>query len=98
MGPAERFHVVVVLDVPPEAVTVFRRYEDAVLPLLRRYDGRLERRLRTPDGATEVHLLSFPSAAAWDAYRADPERLDHRPLLAGVHVGQRVLAGLVEVD
>ena len=84
---ADRFTVVAVLDLPPEALIAFRRHEDGVLPLLSRHGGRLERRLRTPDGATEVHLLSFPSDAAWEAYRADPERLAHRPLLAGVPVG-----------
>ena len=75
----------------------FRRYEDQVLPLLARHGGRLERRLRTADGAVEVHLLSFGSATAWHAYRDDPERLGHRPLLAGAEVGSRVLEGLVDV-
>jgi hypothetical protein len=95
--PSERFTVVVVLDVPRYAVEVFQRYEERVLPLLRRHDGLLQRRLRTPDGATEVHLLSFASEESWRGYLADPERLAHRATLAGAPVGRRVLEALTDV-
>ena len=87
-----------VLDVPPEAVAAFRRYEDQVLALLRRHDGRLERRLRTPDGTTEIHVLAFASESGYRGYLSDPERAGHRSLLAGVDVSQRVVESLVDVD
>ncbi|SDC08545.1 hypothetical protein SAMN05660690_0480 [Geodermatophilus telluris] len=93
-----RLTVVAVLDVPPGALAAFRRYEDLVLPLLARHEGVLERRLRSADGATEVHVLSFASDAAYRGYLADPERLAHRAVLAGTPVQQRVLEGVVEVS
>jgi len=57
-----------------EGLAAFRAYEAAVLPLLRNHDGELERRLRSGDGTTEVHLIRFPSSAAFARYRADPGR------------------------
>ena len=83
--------LVAVLDVTPEGVDAFRRYEALVLPLLGRHGGRLERRLRSRDGRTEVHVLSFASRAGVDAYLADPERAGHRALLDGVTLEQRVV-------
>ncbi|WP_040875567.1 GNAT family N-acetyltransferase [Streptomyces purpureus] len=78
----------VLLDVPPAAAEAARAYEDRVLALLPRHGGRLERRLRTGDGLSEVHLLRFPSRKALAAFRADPERAE---LAAGVEVTVRVL-------
>ena len=82
---------VVIVDVPAPALPAFLEYEDRVLPLLSRHGGRLDRRLRTADGLTEVHLVSFPSRAAFDGYSSDPERQLHRSLLAGVTLAQRLL-------
>jgi hypothetical protein len=59
--------------------------------LLARHGGRLERRLRTIDGLTEVHALSFASQASYDGYVSDPERQAHRMLLDAVPVQQRLL-------
>lgn len=87
----ERLMIVIVADVPEGAVTAFQRYEDRVLPMLEQHGGRLERRLRTPDGRVEVHIVSFGAPAGFDSYIADPDRSAHRELLAGVDVGQRVL-------
>ena len=98
MQQEQRIVVVAVTEVPPDAVAAFRRYEDLVLPLLSRHDGALERRLRSVDGATEVHVLSFASDAAYRAYLADPERLGHRAVFTGVPVEQRVVEGLVDVS
>ena len=63
-----------VLRIPPDGLAAFQAYEDAVLPLLTDHDGSLLRRLRTGDRLTEIHLIQFPSAAALDAFRADPRR------------------------
>jgi len=52
-------------------------YEDAVLPLVAAHGGTVRQRARTDgtDGAPlEIHLLEFPSDAAFDAYMADPRR------------------------
>jgi hypothetical protein len=53
-----------------------------VLPLLAGHGGGLARRLRTADRTVEVHVVEFPSATAFSAYRADPRRTEHRALLA----------------
>jgi len=78
-------------DIAVEGVDAFQRYEAAVLPLLGRHDGRLERRLRTADGQAEVHIVSFGSRTAYEAYVADPERAGHRDLLDGLPLTQRLL-------
>jgi hypothetical protein len=94
---AARFVVAAVLDVPDSAVAAFQRYEDVVLPLLARHDGEVERRLRSADGTTEVHVLSFASGAAYRSWSEDPERLAAAALLDGVDLGRRVLESLVDV-
>jgi hypothetical protein len=91
MSAQTRLTLVMVADVAREGVEAFQRYEAAVLPTLERHDGRLERRLRTADGQAEVHIVSFGSRAGYDAYIADPERADHRTLLEGVALTQRLL-------
>jgi hypothetical protein len=95
-GPA-RYTVVAVVDVPPGGVAAFRLYEGEVLPLLRRHGGRVERRLSTPDGTTEVHVLSFVSEEGYRAYLGDPERARHRVLLSGCETRQRVVEAVSDV-
>lgn len=82
---------VMVADVPPTAVQAFQHYESLVLPLLARHGGRLERRLRTEDALSEVHIVSFASQEGYASYLADEERQAHRSLLDGVEVVQRLL-------
>ena len=53
-----------------------------MLPLLTAHGGRLERRLRSDDGTTEVHVVSFADADSFVAFRADPIRAAAAPLLA----------------
>ena len=91
MSAQTRLTLVIVADVAREGVEAFQRYEAAVLPMLERHDGRLERRLRTADGQAEVHIISFGSRAAYDAFVTDPQRADHRTLLAGAALTQRLL-------
>ncbi len=97
VSTGSRLTLVVVADVPPEGVAAFQRYEAAVLPLLHRHDGRLERRLRAAGGQAEVHVISFGSRSAYEAYLADPERRGHRAVLDGVTVTQRLLE-VTDVD
>ena len=86
-----RLTLVLAVDLPDGGVDAFRRYEDAVLPLLPLHGGRLERRLRSADGRSEVHVVSFASETGYASYLADPERQAHRELLDGVEVVQRLL-------
>jgi hypothetical protein len=71
-------HVVYVLvfHLPADGIESFRRYEAAVLPLLADHQGHLDRRLRSADGRTEVHLVSFPSEEQFENYRNDPRRAE----------------------
>lgn len=77
-----------------DAIEAFQHHEAAVLPLLQRHDGRLERRRRTTDPRTDVHIVSFGTRSNDEAYLADAERASHRPLLDGRNVTRRLL----EVD
>lgn len=81
-------------DVSAAGVAAFQNYEAHVLPLLARHGGRLERRLRSTDAQTEVHIVSFGSRAGYESYMADPQRVAQRAQLEGVELTQRV----VEVD
>lgn len=82
----------VLARVPEGGLAAFDAYERAVLPLLADHGGRLERRLRTPDGRTEAHLVSFPGDPEFAAYRADPRRADAAPLLAASGAEVELLA------
>jgi hypothetical protein len=70
-----------VAHVEPEGVALLQRYEDRVLPLLAEHGGVLERRLRSDDGRTEIHVMTLPSAEALTRYRSDPRRDALRDLL-----------------
>ena len=72
---------VLIARVPPAGVDAFRRYEDAVLPLLAEHGGRLERRLRTESGDVEVHVITFAAPDGLARYRDDPRRAAHAHLL-----------------
>lgn len=65
---------VLIARIPAEGIEDFRAYEDAGLPLLPEFNGRLERRLRNPDGSIEMHIISFASDADFQNYRTDPRR------------------------
>ena len=70
-----------VARIPAAGVEDFQAYENAVLPLLPEYNGRLERRLRNADGTVEIHIITFASAADHHNYRSDPRRTAHAGLL-----------------
>ena len=72
---------VAVFRIPTQGVEDFRAYEEAVLPLLPEHNGRLERRLRNPDGTVEIHIVSYASEADRQNYRNDPRRATQAWLL-----------------
>ena len=52
----------VLIDIPPEDAAVVLTFEDAVLPLLNRHGGQLQRRLRAVDRAQNSRSsLSTPA-------------------------------------
>ncbi|MBD0259846.1 MAG: DUF1330 domain-containing protein [Cytophagales bacterium] len=64
----------------------FHDFEDRVLPLLGRHNGQLLYRVRPDRGSVietaveypyEIHLVSFPTRADFEAYRDDPERTQY---------------------
>jgi hypothetical protein len=71
--------LVAILTVRRAALAEFRTFERHAAAVMARHGGRIERTVVvTPDGPSEVvkeiHVVTFPSAAAFEAYRAD-ERL-----------------------
>lgn len=80
-----------VADIPKDGVPAFQQYEAHVLPLLSRYGGRLDRRMRSHDQLSEVHIVSFETRTGYDSYIADPERQRSRDLLDGIDVAQRLI-------
>jgi hypothetical protein len=82
--------IAVVADVAPAGVERFRSYEELVLALLARHGGRLQRRVRSEDGTTEIHLVSFRDESGYRAYVEDPDRVAARAVLDGAEVDQRV--------
>ncbi|MFG2099288.1 GNAT family N-acetyltransferase [Micromonospora echinaurantiaca] len=89
--PAAAVRLVALVEFPADAVEAGQRYEDAVLALLGRHGGRVERRLRTGDGRTEVHLIRFDTRVGYDAFLVDPERVALRAALGDAAPQARVL-------
>ena len=86
-----RLTFVLIADLRLEDVPAFQQYEAAVLPLLVRHGGRLERRMRSNDELHEVHIVSFESREGYESYLADEERHVHRSLLERAQIVQRLL-------
>jgi uncharacterized protein (DUF1330 family) len=74
----------VTLHVRRDAIDTFREFEHEAARILRKHGGELERVLvlRTPESEPyrEVHVLSFPSADAYEAYRVSPELAAFMPM------------------
>jgi hypothetical protein len=84
--------IAMVADIEPAGIEAFRAYEDVVLPLLGRHGGRLERRLRTSDGTSEIHIVFFADESGYEAYLSDPDRVRARGVLGETPLEQRILA------
>jgi hypothetical protein len=83
--------IAMIADVAPGSIERFRSYEELVLPLLPKHGGRLERRVRSRDGSTEIHLLVFAGEDGYRGYMDDPARVAARAALDGAEIDQRVL-------
>lgn len=68
-----------------------QQYEDAVLALLDRHGGSVQRRLRSTDSATEIHVIRFRSRAGYESFMVDPDRLSYRATFADAVPNTRVL-------
>jgi hypothetical protein len=83
--------LVAIVEMAPGNTAAGQRYEDAVLDLLDRHGGSVERRMRSMDSATEVHIIRFRSRAGYESFMADPDRLDHRGRIGDAAPTTRVL-------
>ena len=69
--------LVVELWIAPGRAAEFERFETAAASIIGRHGGSIARRigLEGGDGSDEpdeVHVVTFPSTVAYEAYRADP--------------------------
>jgi uncharacterized protein (DUF1330 family) len=81
--------------------SAFEAFERKAAAVMASHGGRIERAIRT-DGAGEgapfeVHLISFPDAAAFESYRADPQtralRAERELIIARTEVISGIEAG-----
>ena len=65
------------LWIAPGRTDEFERFESAASEVMARHGGRIERRIALGDATAtgspdEVHVVTFPSRLAYEAYREDP--------------------------
>jgi GNAT superfamily N-acetyltransferase len=89
--PASGVLLVAVVEMAAGQAEAGQRYEDAVLALLGRHGGALERRTRDAAGTTEVHLIRFTDRAGYESFMVDPERLAHREAIGEAAPTTRVI-------
>ncbi len=89
--PAAAVRLVALVELADGAVEAGREYEDRVLALLGRHGGRVERRLRTDDGRSEVHVIRFDTRTGYESFLADPDRAAQRAALGDAAPATRVL-------
>ncbi len=73
-----RVTIVAALFVHPGHEAEFEQFETAAESIMRRYGGRLERRIRfaasaDPNQPDEIHLVTFPDQESFARYRADAD-------------------------
>ena len=90
-NPSGELLLVAIVEMPPSHEAAAQRYEDAVLELLDRHGGSIERRMRGTDSPTEVHLIRFRSRAGYESFMVDPDRLDHRDRIGDAAPTTRVI-------
>jgi uncharacterized protein (DUF1330 family) len=89
---------VAILSVRRDALDRFRAFERHAAAVMARHGGRIERTVvvsaeSAPGVVKEVHIVTFPDAAAFDAYRADPRRDELAHLRDASVVHTEVLVG-----
>ena len=83
--------LVAVVDMAPGRGADGQAYEDAVLTLLGRHGGTLERRMRGTGSPEEVHVIRFAERAGYEAFLADEERLALRARFGDAAPATRVI-------
>jgi len=97
---ATPLYVLVHLWVRPGLEMQFEAYERTMARILGRHGGVIERVIRPlrttlqgPEQPFEIHLLSFPRAELYEAYRNDPERSALGRERAAVIIDSEVIIG-----
>lgn len=90
--------LVVTLTIAPDRLDAFREFESKASEIMSRYGGRIERAVFVPPtshdaAARELHIVTFPDAASFDAYRSDPRYLALAELRASAILSTDVLIG-----
>lgn len=90
--------LVVTLTVKRDRLADFRAFERYAAAVMAAHGGRIERTVVAPaegraDLLVEVHVVTFPDAAAFAAYRADPRLADMAHLRDGAVVSAQLLVG-----
>jgi uncharacterized protein (DUF1330 family) len=70
--------LVAILTVRNEALDAFREYERTAAMVMARHGGAIERAVVIPSKSgeatfREIHIVTFPDEAAFEAYRRDEE-------------------------
>jgi uncharacterized protein (DUF1330 family) len=66
--------ILVHLNISAANMALFDDYEAQAFALMANHGGRLLERLRSTDGNSELHLLHFVDAKAFNSFHADPAR------------------------
>ena len=93
-----RVTLVAIMTVRREAIEKFRAFERHAAAAMRKHGGRIERTVLAPvedapELVKEIHVVTFPSASAFAAYRGDEELRKHAPLRDASVVRTELLAG-----
>jgi uncharacterized protein (DUF1330 family) len=91
--------VVAILTVRREALEKFRAYERHAAAVMATHGGRIERTVivepeGSPETLKEIHVLTFPGAEAFAAYREDPRLAERAALREQSVLHTEVLVGV----
>lgn len=89
--PSEELLLVAIVEMAPGHAEAGQQYEDAMLALIARHGGSVERRMRSVDAPDEVHLIRFRSRVGYEAFMVDPERVAYRAQLGDAAPTTRVI-------
>lgn len=96
---SERHLLIVSLWLKNNDVSAFEAFEHQAAKAMAKFDGRVERAIRISnaqykdDRPFEIHIVSFPSEAAFQLYRQSSESRNLAQMRDGVILKTVVLAG-----
>ena len=95
---ASPFVLVAIMGVRPAALDQFHAYERQAATIMRKYGGSIARTVAVAPATTdalirEVHVVTFPSAEAFAAYRQDPDLAQAAPLREAAIESTQILIG-----